>query len=139
MDEITKNLIRSHDKMAAFHAISRGNLENVNIVLDYIIKNYVDWSKVLDLGDTLTELSEIFTENEQVQKLEKFINGNTIPEKAKTKLQKAVKEAEKLIAWEKERTPEIFTFIRKYRGNNAVSIYTSLIVFIVSIVLPRIF
>lgn len=46
MDKILTKDIRVHDKPTAYVSAVSGNLENVDFVLDYIIKNTKKWSEV---------------------------------------------------------------------------------------------
>lgn len=46
MDQILTEGIRPQDKSAAYNRAYSGNLENVDIVLDYIIEKYEEWQKV---------------------------------------------------------------------------------------------
>lgn len=46
MDNILAVEIRPQDKSAAFNRAYTGNLENIDLVLDYIIENYVAWGEV---------------------------------------------------------------------------------------------
>lgn len=46
MDKILTKEIRLQDKPTAYDSAISGNLENVDIVLDYIIKNTAKWGEV---------------------------------------------------------------------------------------------
>lgn len=46
LDQILTDKIRPQDKSTAYNRAYTGNLENVDIVLDYIIANYEEWGKV---------------------------------------------------------------------------------------------
>jgi len=137
LDAILTDDIRLQDKSAAYQRAYTGNLENVDFVLDYITKNHEEWSKVMSLTSTLSDLASRFTRDDQVEKLDQFIKSTSnLPETTVTSLEASVTRAKTNIEWDKVRLQEVRRFFRGANGG-ASAIYVSFIFIILSAVVVR--
>uniref|UniRef100_A0A336M823 CSON013169 protein n=1 Tax=Culicoides sonorensis TaxID=179676 RepID=A0A336M823_CULSO len=107
LEKILTDDIRLQDKSAAYNRAYSGNLESVDYVLDYITKNYEKWDKVMDLGSTLSDLANRFTNDQQIEKLDKFIKDTNLEENVKMRLTSAIDRSRKNIEWDTKRLSEV--------------------------------
>lgn len=125
------NDIRQHDKFTIFKYLYTENIENVDLVLEYINNtNWRDWNKVIDISKTLYELSAAFTSDSQVLILQNLVlrlrNTRELSEKQLDLLDLAVTEASYNVEWTKKRLPELLERMRSLPYiNNAATIICS--------------
>lgn len=83
----------------------------------------------MDLGSTLSDLAERFTNDQQVIALETFINDTSLPETTKTRLTAAVTRSKTNIEWDSKKLQEITKYFKK---NTSPVHYQSLTLLILS-------
>lgn len=83
----------------------------------------------MDVGSTLSDLAERFTNDQQVIKLEKFIEDTPLSEPTKKRLNIAVNRSRTNIEWDHKRLQEIKKY---FTGGTAPVHYLSLTLLILS-------
>ncbi|XP_063704739.1 membrane alanyl aminopeptidase-like [Culicoides brevitarsis] len=116
LEKILTDDIRLQDKSSAYNRAYSGNLENVDFVFNYVTANYEEWSKVMDLASTLGDLANRFTNQEQVEKLQKFVDDTNLSESVKTRLKSAIERSKKNLEWDSKRLKEIKSYFNPDQG-----------------------
>lgn len=70
----------------------------------------------MDLASTLGDLANRFTNQQQVENLEKFIKDTTLAETVKTRLNSAVDRSKKNLEWDSKRLKEMRTYFDQGNG-----------------------
>jgi len=129
LDNILTDAIRPQDKNTCFGNAYNGNHENVDTVLNYLIKNWVRWetNMMTSVASSISTLSARFTREDQAAKVEKFANDEEVAlGKPKVDSLKATAaRARTLMEWDRRRLGEVREFMRQKRGA-AASISASL-------------
>lgn len=73
----------------------------------------------MDLGSTLGDLANRFTNDAQVEKLQKFIEDTQLPENVKTRLTSAIDRSKKNIEWDTKRLVEVKSYFSQGGGGSA--------------------
>lgn len=89
----------------------------------------------MDLASTLGDLANRFTNQAQVEKLEKFIKDTNLSETVKTRLNSAVDRSKKNLEWDSQRLKEVRTYFDQGNGAGNVRVLS----FIASILAIAVF
>lgn len=88
----------------------------------------------MNLGSTLSDLANRFTNDDQVKKLKDFADSTTgISQTVRNQLLGAVERSQANLVWDKERLTEMTTYWKKFQGD-ASTIVTSFIALILSVI-----
>uniref|UniRef100_A0A336KRZ8 Aminopeptidase N n=2 Tax=Culicoides sonorensis TaxID=179676 RepID=A0A336KRZ8_CULSO len=129
LDKVLSDEIRSQDKSSTFTNSYVNNHENVDLVYNYLTKNYKKWEEVMgSVGSALSSLADRFTTEEQVKKLEEFAKTPELGENNVKTITAAVASSRKNIEWDKSRIEELRTYFQLFddRDNSASSVSFSI-------------
>ncbi|XP_063706147.1 membrane alanyl aminopeptidase-like [Culicoides brevitarsis] len=128
MDKILSDDIKMPDKKPVFANIYTSNHENVDLVFNYLTQNWQKWENVMgSIGEVLTELSDHFTTETQVKRLEDFSKIPELSENNVKLITKAVENAKKFLEWDEKRLVEVRSYFKMLddTGNSAKTVSIS--------------
>ncbi|CAO1393773.1 unnamed protein product [Diamesa tonsa] len=124
--------VRKQDQSSAISSAITSNPENVDIAYEYITKNFVAWTKAMGGLGSLSTVAGRFTKQEQVTKLEAFINTNkaTLTPATVESLTKAIATAKTNMEWDKTYLTQLTTHLKTLKNSapiKSISIFITII------------
>lgn len=111
MDLLLTDEIPSYHKDFVFTSILESDVENIDIVLEFIESNFEGWAlSELDLIKSIRDIATKVTQQIQVDRLNALLDKPDWSQSDKEDILQSIEIAKNILKWNEERLPELMIF-----------------------------